>query len=701
MRSTTANYDTENAAVNKKPVVLISVTDANDDYVSGTFGDIAAEPKLVTRAVSRWAETDLLEGRPSDETHEFSLIDESSTITSDINTNFWSNKNVTIKHGYQSLNQADFTTVANLMELQAGFNVASDLQTYNFTARGVSRLLRGNIARNLPETRLDGAISAGTGITTFNVDSTSSFVDPANLPAYWHPGTTFPLFVKVHNEFWSYDAINSSTQFSGSATSIDRGSFGTDSPGHEDNTTVTQAFNFNDMFPTTALLYILMTTEGGTGHAFYDLASYDSGFQGLGFGLTAAEVDFETIERLGYFLYNPIIWDTPRLILYKETNGLDWITENILKPGGIFLYLNGDGKVSAESVHRIRLDDKFSSVASLTADDIENVNSYEIDYDSLINRIELHGLYNVITEQGGPLTWQDGILAMEFTDSTDNHGAMERPLKMVNPLAGGFESFAGYFWDSGSTNNVTDLDAARSIGHLWFYTFGDPIGKLSFNVTPENWLLQPGDFIDITHANIPDPNAGSRGWTAKPFFITGANFDFLSSPPRYTYTAVTLEALETITERYFLKQSDGTEGFDEVLEANITDKSAAFSATNSITLEAADAYHDITLATISAFWITLRITPPGSANTERWISVAVWLIDTTGPTERASFNYRYIRYNSSDAAFQVELFAAGWTEIVDRFKIDFYDRASADGTTVEFINLKYSDINLTIQEYTP
>ena len=239
---------------------------------------------------------------------------------------------------------------------------------------------------------------------------------------------------------------------------------------------------------------------------------------------------------------------------------------------------------------------------------------------------------------------------------------------------------------------------------MWFYTFGNPLGKLNFNVSPNNWVLEPTDKITITHNLIPDLDDGGRGWSSKKFFITKQTMSPLTLPPIFNYEAITWEAYSKLSSFY---------SFTTYETGDIDRTAVQFSATNDRTTEAEDGYVDPDEAPhspdIAIFTIT--ITPPGNGTTHHWIKLGLKAIFDPGGGGEVhihNVNYRGIRYYSGDSdPFNVDFVVVGTRnggapghgfQITDRYKVDWW-AASSDGLegggserpTVAFTEFKFSD----------
>jgi len=694
LRTTTANYDISNAVLQKNQVVKVAIGGFTNSYVSGTLVSIAATEKKFLKSFSaKFPKIDILKQPfPKSGSFAISIIDETLDITSAINSNPPINQNITVSYGYRDLAIADFV-VLETQKLTEAIELNSDLQTYDFVSRDVRRLLKGNIGRKKPTTTLDNALDALD--LTVQVFSLSGFIDPANMPNQFDVSTVTGLnargYLQIGNEIIAYRTLDSGNVEFDIIINADRHCMSakgiTNFPSYPEGTKVEQVYAFQSMYPTEAILYLLLTTDDGSGHAFYDLGSFDDGFRGMGFeaDIATADVDIEGIERLGWKFFNNGFESCMTVLIKEETDGLDFIIENFLKPGGLYMYIE-NGIIKIKTLDRLDLITNFVADDALTKDDLVNnrIESFSIDPKTILNRINFSWQIDPITN--------DKTRSWEFRhdNSVTQYGAIEEPFVINSPLV----AFAvgirqpQTIWRT--SLNIQD-QIRDVIVRRWFYTFQNPLGVLDFKVMPDKWLLQPTDWITITHDKIPDSDAGTRGWTNKQFFITEQSMNPLSSPPIFSYKALTWEALTDVSDPY---------SFTTIAEGSIDDTDIAFNSDNTITLNTEDAFWDhagLAQSALQILILTIGITPPSTGSTHHWIKLSVHLIgDNAGDKDfiHHSQHYRAIRYLSSDSAeFDIELiifpiYDPARTSNVERVKVDWWDASHGSTERPDTVTLK-------------
>lgn len=696
MRTTTANYDTANALLGKRPCVRVRIAGLTNSWSSGTFPSIPATTRKILKSFkATFPDIDLLNSPfPKSGHYTFQVNDIDLDVTSDLDTNALINdENVTVEIGFQDIAIGDFVTL-EVQKLNMNPSIGSDMQTYTFVSRDIRRLLKGNICRRQFSSLL---VNILTGPQTVVVDSSDGFIDPTNLASHFDADVagedTDTAYFTLLGDLMRYDSKNDGTEQLINAEHNCQGRVVNSITDFAiAGETVKQAFGFKNLYPTEALLHILLTTDDGSGHAFYDLATMDAGYGGMGFEdiIDQANVDIEGIERLGWKFFNYGVENCMGIALTEEVNGLDWIIENILKPAGLYMYIR-DGLISVKSLDRLDFLDTFTIDQALTKDDIVNkrFNKFEIDIENLINEVAFSW------ELSGTAGATNKVQNWHFRndDSVTAYGAREKPFVIKNPLVTLDDDVRqpANIWQHPTDtweDQVRDVIVRR-----WLFTFGhNPFGKLDVDLEPDKWLMQATDKVSITHDKIPDTNDGTRGWTAKPFFILGHTLDPISMPPRNNYKMLTHEAFTQVSDPY---------SFTTIAQGSLDDSSLTFDADNTVTNQAADANWDpsptLTQALLRAVKFTVELDPPASGAVHHWIKLGFKFIDTALTSIIFQQNYRAIRYLSSeDTPFSLEFIMFPVFDTagnIGRIKVDYFDQSTSGAqalTAVTLTEIEYS-----------
>jgi len=691
MKTTTSNYDTENAKAQKAPVIVVEFSGVTRKYASGTYGDISANHKkyimpnvkITSQTLHPLYEPFAIVGESS-----FEILDKDLDVTTQIADNDMEGRDVTIKAGYQALNDADFVSLpkTNTKSIQ----LSSNMQSWQFITKDARKLVNQDLFRAIHTTNLSSAIDNSISTTTIAVDTTAGFLDPTNLPPYYARSTTISGFILVSGrEVIRYEQLNGTVDFNSGG----RGFANTAVIAHEDNAEVIQFWYPSvNIGPHEWLLNLLMTTDDASGHAYYDLAKFDTSFKRMGLGLTTSEVNILDIERMGNWWFGGVVhlegaWG------FKSENAIDYITENILKPCGWYLYLDNDGKLTVGSIDRTWIDTMFSignlwqsdtptstqgvAVPALTLgnDDIISAD-LTIASDELINQIEVH-------EQFRPTSSEADIIGtFKLDESVTDYGATKKPfvIKTTANLA----------------NQISENDTTYGYLKNWFYFFGNPPGYFTLRLLMKRWILEAGDFLKVTYNKLPELKDKTRGWTTKKALVLGQRTDWFSSPPVVELDCVTWELFNKVD----LETSIVT-----IAESAIDDKALTFSSDNTATVEGADALVNLdgsdgkeTSPTTQVCVATIEITPSGAGSGEQWIEIGLHAQNPSGtnvgsPVGNRNFNYIHFDASSSTKFDVLLQFISRATFTLSTFKVDWFDASAGAGndrpSAIKFKTLRY------------
>lgn len=680
MRSTTANYDTENALDAQDPVVLVQFDGVTREYSSDTFSGINTTnvKKYISSFMAKFSPINLLESFQELGQMIIKIVDKDQDVTSVLNSSTVFQKDVTVKLGFQGITEADFVSLP-VQRIIDNPRIGSNMREWQFVTRDAQRLINGKIGRKIPTCSLDGDITDSQSLTSITVNDTTGFVDPTNLPA---KNVVQRMHLKCNSEMLSYQTIGA-TSF-GASGFIGRGVNFSNRSAQSDGDTISQVYHFSGMNPCEALLHILLTTDNGTGHAYYDLTRFDASFEGMGLGLSPGLVNIEVIERLGYKYFNSDLEDCGHLHIYQEEDAFEWIVENILIPGGLILIRDNNGLISLTSIDRLEFIDNFSSSADFDDDDIV-LESYEIDFRNTINDIKFIYLTKGLTNNSEYESYN-----CLLPDSIVAYRQREKQHEIVSPLCSSASSHSG--------NSTPSESQIQTIARRWFHTFGNPLGYVTFIARQPLWLTEPTDNITLTLTEMPDTDDGGKGWSSKKFFVTGQEIGL--NPAVYRYNALTWEAYTELDTFYDFTTVDT---FD--------DNDIAYNADSSVTIDSEDGYYDLPGVVFlnGIALITLEITPPNSGGTEHWLDIDVHFILTSIPIIKATKTFKSIRYNSGDStAFDIVLgcfFAPvqSTSNSFDRIKIDFYNTSAASAerpSSITWTELKYSTWQVDVESAT-
>lgn len=676
MRTAPANYATEAANLHKSPVVIVVFDGITRRYSSQTFGDISAsnDRKFLNFFRFDLVNITLIQGQTDLGQMVFVVTDKDYDVSNLLIDSDFGDRGVTSHVGFQGLNFADFVTLPEMEIIETQYSIERD---WKFIARDARRLIVGKIFRDIPHTLLNGAMA--TSGTTITVDSTTGWVDPTNIPSEMADWITLGV-VMSGSELNRYTSLTATT-----LVLPGRGGFGgTGNQSHSDNADVDQAYIFwgdatngyVDLLK--ILLHILLTTEDGTGHLHYDLTRLDSGFAGFGLGLSEDDVDILGIENESYKFITLQLTGSQTFAAWKQENPVTFIERWILKPLGLFMYVNNSGKLTLGNFDYLEKNDEFSAVDSFTKDN-SKVISLKVAYDEIVNWIQVDFALQHLTRQ--PRVTKQ----FTFDESITAYGQTKKPFVLTVP-----------HMDAGS-------DAQwEAYLRRWFYFWGQPPGRFKIEVLSEKWLAEPPDLVSISSDKLPEltgSSPGSLGWSSKKAMITSQSVEWVSGKPKFIYEGIVWDLFDRLGSMTTVTT---------ILSAAITRTTLTLNATNSSLLQAEDAFVNISPTASAQVWkMTIRITQPNSATLEHnliYLSLHVQSPAGTDTMAQVKKNIRYYTGNSDVFDVEIYFFSTAGNVSADRVKIDWFTLKEVDGVavgagetpTLAFQELSYFTLDETI-----
>jgi len=653
MRTASSNYTTESVNLETEPVVAVSFNGLTRKYTSATFADITGnDKKFLDFFKFDLVNINLIEGQTDVGQMEFSVTDKDFDVSDLMIDNDMGDRGVTADVGFQNLNIADFVTLPEMSIRET--NLTNDNIGWTFISRDARRLILDQIFRDVPHDQLNGTIA--TSGTTITVDSTTGFVDPTNIPSEYE-------WIRV-GIVLSGTELNPYTSLTATTFTLPaRGGFGgTGNTTHSDNADVDQAYIFWDDTANRktdlikVLLHVLLTTEDGSGHAHYDLTALDSGFAGFGLGLTANEVDVEAIENEGYKFITAEPATAQTFATYKPENAISFIERWLLKPLGLFMYVNNSGKLTLGNFDYLEVNDEFVAADTFTKNNIAKI-ELTVAYNEIVNWIQVdYGLQNLTRQprQTKQFTFDESVTA---------YGKNAKPFILTTPHLQG---------------TVSD-GAFEAYLRRWFYFWGQVPGRFRMEVSSEKWLSEPPDLISISTEALPEltgSSPGSRGWSAKNAMITSQEVEWISGKPVFIYKGITWDLFDRLGSMTTIVT---------ITSGSITRTALSLNTTNSALLQAEDAYVDISPTASAQVWkVTIRVTQPNSATQHNLFAIGVHVQSPAGTDtmSQAKDNIRYFTGNSDVFDFDFYFTSTSGNISADRIKVDLFELKQVDGTAV-------------------
>ncbi len=688
MKTTTATFDTANALRNREPVFELSFDGLTRKYSTGTFGDISGDHKKYIADI-RISPTkiDPIRNNVTIGKTSITVKDDSSLDVADLITqNDLHNIKATIKFGFQSLNIADFISFPDwrIIDIQPN----PDKVSYTFVCEDASRLVATTIGKFAVTTNINESGSElSSSNTTVTVNSTTGFIDATNIPAeierYMSVG------IRVDDELMTYASLG------GTTFTVSRGAGATQQTVHADDAEVTQILMFTQGSGTSSgagnllfkpLLHLLLTTEDGSGHAYYDLSAYDSAFKDVGFGYTAAEVDITGIENLENLLFfNTVIHLDSResnssqsMGIVEEINGFKAVEDLFLNPSGAFFFVNSDNQLSVGTFDSVELLTNFSSVVTFDDDDMVGFD-YKVDWKNMINIIKVSTFIDATTQS--PNTSK----SFKLNESVTDYGANSTPLRLNGWLVDGS--------GTGNQENFIENNYCRR----WMYTFGNPPADFAFNSLTKNIVYEPGDHVTFDTTNEVDLTGAnsSSGWTGKLGFLTSQDIGLRGNEFSVSYGGLIFNIFDKVSG-FLTNEVTITSG-------SITRTALDFDSDVTFNLNANDAYHDLGggVDTADGWRIIVTITPPNSATEHNLFAITFIPVDTTALT--AAFtadsgtdilssvahglvNNDRVRLHSSTDDLPSGLTTFDLYHVVNKNNDDFQVSTNQGGGAVDFID---------------
>ena len=676
MRTLSANLATENNKAANLPVIELQFNGVTNRYSSGKFLSISANhKKFIKDFIYAMPAVDLLGGLQSNPQFMVEIVDKDRDLTGDINANSFFDRQATARFGDQNITIGDFFDFPSF-NIKGKLELDEKFQSWKLDGIAAFKFLKQDIFRDIPKNVLNADFLKGAG-GPISMSSFASFVDVTNMPS--KIGDIG--FLKIDSEIVRY-----TTMTAGEADTITRGMFGTDDTDHFDGAEVLQFFAFPEIYPTDFLLFLLLTTTDGSGHAYYDLTSFDTAFAGFGLGLSSAEVNIAEIERLGYkwFFQEEACHF---LGSFRTEQSKSWIKREILEQANLILYVDSNNLLSTQILdyHQMILFDDTGN--TLTQGDIK-ITKYEVILDNLINQIRYEYAIDPVSGKNAR------SIELEYDTSRITHGAPDKIHVMKSRLI----------------DNLNPATASTKFQIIWnvarrlFLTLGNPKTEIEFESQPPNWLFEPiSDSVTISNTKIPDIENGGEG-ISNQYLITGQTIKPISDPRSFKYSAFS-------PEPYNL-DGDLGQTFTVVLEGSITDTSITFRSPADLLQDAGDGNHTFGAnITANILYYDIKVTPPNTGTTEHWISLRFKLFTPVPVFTGAVVDKIHIlRYNSGDsAAFTARIVAINndtnslGLSIFRSAYVQWFDASATDlsgerPSTVELVEFGHLNINSLFSE---
>lgn len=689
MRTASSSFNTYNALNYKNVVFAMEFGDGSTIFVSDTFADYASAPegvtykKLLLNIRISTPELQLHEAHYNPTTYSIDLEDNNAQITSFLSSNRLFGALCVIKIGFKEINYADFLTLSLAGTKFFGMQLDSELHVYTLTARDTLFDIR---SRTMQHPLLDSGIFNPSGLNATLNSGFTTRIEVVDSREYGVEADFENLLdeavitaVRVGTELIRYETKDDGFDYLNTLT---RALGGTTDQTHGTNENAYGAIGFL-CDPMRAFLHIMMNTNGGAN------GNYDLGIDVITFpaedlaqnfypaiSLSTDQVDFETIERLGWKHFHEYEYSEGYIFIVPATaeNLAEFVEELFMKPFGFYLYIK-NGKIAFGSLDVIDFIENFTAADTLDSSNIDSIEA--IDFS---NYEDARQEYQYFTSQ---YNWA----TREFANSDEVSFLMPGLSEDIFQVS--------QFQINAFGADLTALPQTAqqaTLNKLRFYLLAEVSMLVKVRCKYETCLLEVGDRVYLTLSQLPNINAGARGVTEARALIVAQEFDLVNKAVIHTLRVFEIPG-------YFKNQVTSYYDINKVEEGDINDTALAVSVTEGTSTEAADAYYDNSGTAYAADIVMcrIRITQPnyGSGSTHEQISLKITLLET-GPAIIVSDYRRYIKFNPQSAEeFEIDLYIANDGSTIDRVKIDWI-ATTATGSevpTVEFIGVWFIVLN--------
>jgi len=671
-RTVNASFTTANADSEKLPVFIIEFTGLTRKYCTGTFNNISANHKKFITSISiSPTEISIPQNNPRIGTAVITLINKDLDVSDFVTQNNLHNIVATIKFGFQSLDDTNFIDFDRWL--------LSDSQPIDMGTGMVLTFRDGGILATKDvfdfqqSTKQNaGGDNAPPHNTTFTVSSTTGFIDTTNLP------NEIEEYMKV-----GFKAENTTVRYLDVASGTVFGSVGTPNAGFgEPQETIKEASVVKQVVSVHAedsslrifLLHFLLSTDDGTGHAYYDLTSYDSNFKGFGLGLTASDVDVDQIENfMGLVNINSVpsssdagnsAGDSIFRTQGEPRNALEFLSE-FLNGFGLFMFMGGNGKWKIGTYDSTEIFTTFSEEIDFVEDDVIDFR-YSVNWNKLINQMD----FSFDTSLLGPYSG-DSIskkVTIKLDASVTAYGVGNRNFSIKNDFC---------------SVNTTDNYLKNCYARKWLYTFANPPADWTLSTRAKNIIYTPGDKVKFSLSQEVDTTgaSSSRGWSDKKGIITGQNIVFAPGVFDVVFRGILFDIHDEVTGFH----TDDT----EITSGDMDDSTLDPTGSNTVAINAKHAFIDFSssLHSSDAFKFTIQWTNPNTGtNVHNLFSIALHVQTAVPATIFTVITDLYVRYYTGDALTITRTFfcvdeSLGGTN-VEKIKIAAFDLRTKDDAAI-------------------
>jgi len=314
--------------------------------------------------------------------------------------------------------------------------------------------------------------------------------------------------------------------------------------------------------PINIILWILTSTGAGTN------GDYDVYAAANGLGIDDDFVNITALEALRDSWFPGPSWRF-EMVIDERIKAKDFLEREFYKVLNLYPVIDGQGRFSLKRFRPPLA--ALDGVQTFDNDNIIDLPKYDMNLDATINELEFHYDYD---------TDDDEYDTQDFytdTTSVNNRGPGKKALVIKS---------------KGITTANGGVDISEKRQRTVFGRFATPPPKITCQTFFSRWLSEAGDIVPLTHALLPDVEAGTRGITSKRMEIISraidwkngkANFEFLATgfdQEQYCVISPSMTVTSGASATEFDVSSADAAKFEEGWEIEVRDDKGRLKASN-------------------------------------------------------------------------------------------------------------------------
>ena len=492
MLSSNTTFDTAHALAYKTPMYLIAFSGETTDFCNHQPGSPTNSLKQYLGSISGTDQTVYPEdGRATISGVTFELLDYDNEITALLATDtyFFHRKKVTIEAGYLGMTEANMLTV--FVGWVTGIKLSSDGLRYIFSVTDPKKWMQRKIFR--------GAEDSSVTLSGNPINILLAVLTSTGQPAIEAMTRANPCQVT-----WTAHGLKTGDKINFiEITQADWTALITVA-GH--TITWVDANNFTIAVDTSgyAAAYDASVDAGKLRNGKHDRLAAANGL-----GINTVYINVSNIEdvRDKWFPGNSHYM---KFVIAERLKAIDWFENEIFRPLNIYPVIDGDGKFNIKPFKPPIA--ALDSVQSFTEDNIIGLPGWDMNLEGMFNEVEWHYNWDDVDEEFDNQTF--------YADSAsiNNRGPGKKPVTI--------KSKGLHTTISGCSLNLHTADVIIRRKNSIFNRFATPPLKITAKTFFDRWLSEAGDIVPLTHGDLPEPVAGTRGLTAERLEVIRRSVDW-------------------------------------------------------------------------------------------------------------------------------------------------------------------------------